>query len=98
MPEITPKQNVGAMFDSIAHRYDFLNHLLSMGFDFYWREKCVRALDITPSKTILDVATGTCDLAISAMRRKLIARCANNVRLRIRIDGVAFGRSCVMRI
>ncbi len=70
MTEDTSKRNVGAMFDSIAHRYDFLNHLLSMGLDFYWRKKCVRTLGITPAKVILDVATGTCDLAISASRRK----------------------------
>lgn len=60
------KQQVAGMFDDIAFRYDFLNRLLSAGIDQRWRKKAVRQLlDIQP-KTILDVATGTADLAIIA--------------------------------
>lgn len=62
------KQYVRSLFDSIAHRYDLLNHLLSGGIDFYWRRKAIDHLaDIKP-KRILDVATGTADFAIAALR------------------------------
>lgn len=62
------KQYVRSLFDGIAHRYDVLNHLLSGGFDFYWRSKAIDQLRDIPSKTILDVATGTADFAIATMR------------------------------
>ena len=57
------------MFDNIAHNYDFLNHSLSFGMDYYWRRKSIKQLTNNP-KTILDVATGTADFAISACRMK----------------------------
>ena len=57
------------MFDNIAKRYDFLNHTLSFGMDYYWRRKAVRCLTNNP-KTILDVATGTADFAICASKLK----------------------------
>jgi len=60
------KQYVRSMFDSIAHRYDFLNHFLSSGIDVFWRKKAVRLLAPFHPETILDVATGTADLAIQA--------------------------------
>lgn len=57
---------VERMFDSIAEKYDTLNHTLSMGIDRGWRKKGLKALkDINP-QTILDIATGTGDLAIQA--------------------------------
>jgi demethylmenaquinone methyltransferase / 2-methoxy-6-polyprenyl-1,4-benzoquinol methylase len=59
---------VRSLFDSIAHRYDLLNHLLSGGMDFYWRRRAVECLrDIRPER-ILDVATGTADFAIESLR------------------------------
>ena len=58
------KEQVAGMFDQIAFRYDFLNRFLSGGIDIYWRKKALRELvDIRP-KYVLDVATGTADLAI----------------------------------
>lgn len=54
------------MFDAIAHRYDFLNHLLSLGVDYCWRRIAVRQLCISSDSVILDCATGTCDLALAA--------------------------------
>ncbi len=61
------KEQVAAMFNSISKRYDFLNHFLSLGIDILWRKKAIRQLrDIDP-KLILDVATGTGDLAIEAL-------------------------------
>lgn len=64
---LSKKEQVAGMFDRIAGRYDFLNHFLSMGIDKGWRKKAINTLrDIAP-KQILDVATGTGDLAIAAM-------------------------------
>jgi demethylmenaquinone methyltransferase/2-methoxy-6-polyprenyl-1,4-benzoquinol methylase len=64
------KEYVRSLFNSIAFRYDLLNHLLSGGIDLYWRHQAIQSLvDIQP-KRILDVATGTADLAIAAMRLK----------------------------
>jgi len=54
------------MFDGIAARYDFLNHLLSAGIDRRWRMRAIRALALTGRETVLDVCTGTADLAIAA--------------------------------
>lgn len=63
------KQMVREMFDQIAPRYDYLNHLLSMGIDKRWRRKAIRGLrELAPSK-VLDVATGTGDLAMEAVRQ-----------------------------
>ncbi len=64
------KQYVRSLFDSIAYRYDLLNHLLSGGVDLYWRRKAVEQLDDIKPETILDVASGTADFAIAAMRLK----------------------------
>ncbi|MCB2221161.1 MAG: bifunctional demethylmenaquinone methyltransferase/2-methoxy-6-polyprenyl-1,4-benzoquinol methylase UbiE [Bacteroidetes bacterium] len=62
------KQQVRSMFNNIAHRYDFLNHFLSAGIDFHWRRKAIRLLGKKHPKSILDVATGTGDLAIEARK------------------------------
>ncbi len=60
---------VESMFDSIAWRYDFLNHFLSFGIDHLWRRKAVRIISRSfRNPHILDVATGTADLAIAAMK------------------------------
>ena len=56
------------MFDEIACRYDFLNHTLSMGIDKYWRRKGILSLKAFAPQSILDVATGTGDLALDAYR------------------------------
>lgn len=64
------KEQVATMFDSIAHRYDFLNQLLSLGIHKGWRKKSIQLLQTQQPKTILDIATGTADFAIEAMRLK----------------------------
>jgi demethylmenaquinone methyltransferase/2-methoxy-6-polyprenyl-1,4-benzoquinol methylase len=56
------------MFDQIAFRYDFLNRFLSGGIDRYWRRVAIRQLATDHPRTILDVATGTADLAIIAQK------------------------------
>jgi len=62
------KQQVKSMFNSIAFRYDFLNHFLSLGIDYSWRKKVIKFLGKLQIQTILDVATGTGDLAIAAAK------------------------------
>ena len=60
---------VESMFDSIAWRYDFLNHFLSFGTDYRWRKKAIRIIsEHVTNPEILDVATGTGDLAIASLR------------------------------
>lgn len=74
--EVKPYQNaqgskreqVEQMFDSIAHRYDFLNRFLSLGIDQIWRKKAIASLKEVKPEYILDVATGTADLAIAALK------------------------------
>lgn len=56
------------MFDNISGTYDFLNHLLSLGIDVRWRKRAIASLKIIKPKCILDVATGTGDLAIESLR------------------------------
>ena len=63
--ELGKKAQVEQMFDNISGNYDFLNHVLSMNIDKGWRKKTVKAIAGTKPKTILDVATGTGDLAIA---------------------------------
>ena len=59
------KDSVKTMFNEISGRYDFLNHLLSFGIDHWWRRKFVKVLAQKKPRLILDVATGTGDLAIA---------------------------------
>ena len=60
----TKKKQVEEMFDKIAFRYDFLNHFLSAGIDVSWRKKAIKHLKELNPKIVLDVATGTGDVAI----------------------------------
>jgi len=68
MPGIPRKVDSPEMFSKIAHRYDLLNHVLSLNIDRYWRKKLVRAADLSGSAKILDAATGTGDVAIAFAR------------------------------
>ena len=65
---LSKKDQVAGMFNNIARRYDFLNHLLSLGVDNYWRWRTIRILKKENPKLILDVATGTGALALSAVK------------------------------
>ncbi len=64
MTHAEPRAGSGAMFDHIAHRYDLLNRLMSMGIDKSWRRRTVRALELAAGARVLDLATGTGDLAV----------------------------------
>lgn len=63
------KSEVGKMFDSIAPTYDLLNRGTSLGVDTLWRAKMIKQLDGTKHRKVLDVATGTADVAIQTIKR-----------------------------
>lgn len=65
---IEKRKQVQRIFDSISHRYDLLNHLLSGGIDFYWRKKALKLSKIDKNTKLLDVACGTGDFAIAAKK------------------------------
>lgn len=64
----TKTDQVARMFDNISKRYDLLNHLLSLGIDIYWRKQAIKWLKPKQPKLILDIATGTADFAIEALK------------------------------
>ena len=66
---LTKSQQVASMFDNIAGKYDFLNHFLSIGIDVTWRKHALKELESLQPQKMLDVATGTGDLAIMAAKR-----------------------------
>jgi demethylmenaquinone methyltransferase / 2-methoxy-6-polyprenyl-1,4-benzoquinol methylase len=63
-------ERIAGMFDAIADRYDLLNHLLSAGIDRRWRTHAIRSLRLTGTERVLDLCTGTADLAIAAARAR----------------------------
>lgn len=65
---------IAGMFDAIAPRYDLLNAVLSAGLDRYWRRRAIASLGFTGAETLLDVCTGTGDVAIAAARARRGAR------------------------
>ncbi len=66
--QASKKEQVEEMFDNISKKYDFLNHFLSMGIDVLWRKKAIKMLRAYRPKVLLDVATGTGDFAIEAVK------------------------------
>ena len=66
---IEKKKEVKKIFDSIAWRYDLLNHLLSFGMDIYWRKKALKLTGFNSESILLDVACGTGDVAIEAKKQ-----------------------------
>lgn len=58
---------IARMFDAISGRYDLLNHLLSLGLDYRWRARAIGALALREGDRVLDVCTGTADLALAAV-------------------------------
>src|SRR5262249_56607186 len=58
---------IAGMFDAIAGRYDLLNHLLSAGIDRRWRKRAIRSLELRGTERVVDLCTGTADLALAAV-------------------------------
>src|SRR5690349_25159512 len=67
-PDKSPAKIAG-MFDAIAARYELRNTVLSGGLDRYWRRLAINSLQLTGRERLLDVCTGTADVAIGATRR-----------------------------
>jgi len=66
------KNKVKNIFDSIAFRYDFLNHLLSFGIDIYWRRKALKLSGLHKESILLDVACGTGDVSMEAAKQGVV--------------------------
>ncbi len=64
VPESEKAQDVKQVFDSVAKRYDLMNDLLSMGMHRLWKRAAVKCTELKPGDKVLDIASGTCDLAI----------------------------------
>ncbi len=88
------EQQVEEMFNGIAHRYDFLNRVLSFGIDKRWRKKLVKGILNENPSNVLDIATGTADLAIT------LAKKSSNVKVTgvdIAENMLSFGRVKVQK-
>jgi demethylmenaquinone methyltransferase/2-methoxy-6-polyprenyl-1,4-benzoquinol methylase len=70
-PDKAPERIAG-MFDAIAPRYDLLNHLLSAGIDRRWRRQAIESLQLTGRETLIDVCTGTADVALEARQARRV--------------------------
>lgn len=66
------KEQVEIMFDAIAPKYDFLNRILSLGIDISWRKRVIKIIKRANAKFILDIATGTGDLAIAMAKTEAV--------------------------
>ena len=90
--EESKKAQVARMFNNIAHSYDFLNHFFSLGIDVLWRKKAMRMLKThlstqqsTDEVDLMDMATGTADFALEAMRSGIP---------NLRVTGVDISQAC----
>lgn len=68
--EAARRERIREMFGSISPRYDLLNYLLSFGQDRRWRRIAIRMLDLQPGEVLVDVACGTGDVALTAVKRQ----------------------------
>lgn len=73
---LTPRNiQIRDNFDAIAPRYDLTNRVISFGIDLHWRRVAIRQLrDIPPGGVVLDLACGTCDMALEVLRQRRAAR------------------------
>lgn len=92
--EKSKKEQVAAMFDNIAHRYDFLNRFLSLNIDRIWRRKAINLLKNSQAKNILDIATGTGDFAIETVK---IIKPENVIGIDISEKMLAVGRKKILK-
>nr|WP_076386983.1 bifunctional demethylmenaquinone methyltransferase/2-methoxy-6-polyprenyl-1,4-benzoquinol methylase UbiE [Kaistella chaponensis] len=89
--EAGKKKEVEEMFDNIAPKYDLLNHVLSMKIDVLWRNTLVKWMNKDEPKEVLDVATGTADLAIAVQKEtgaKVIGLDLSQLMLNVGIDKI----------
>ena len=84
---------IAGMFDAIAPRYDLLNHLLSGGIDRRWRRQAIASLQLTGAETVVDVCTGTADVALEAHpARRVLGIDFAGAMLRLALDKVRAAR------
>jgi demethylmenaquinone methyltransferase/2-methoxy-6-polyprenyl-1,4-benzoquinol methylase len=95
VPDKSPDK-IARMFDAIARRYDLLNHLLSLGIDRRWRRRAVRELRLNRGGVVLDVCTGTADLALAALDPLVGARSVVGVDFSAAM--LRFGRDKLARL
>lgn len=81
------KAYVKDMFNTIAHRYDFLNHFLSAGIDIYWRKKAISRLEVGTQDVVLDLACGTGDFAIETAKQKRCRVFGTDIAQRMLVHG-----------
>jgi demethylmenaquinone methyltransferase/2-methoxy-6-polyprenyl-1,4-benzoquinol methylase len=86
------------MFGRIAHRYDFLNHLLSLGQDFYWWNRMARMVGAKPGMRILDVAAGTGDSTLALTKRGATAVSSDFTMSMLAMGMGKFKRRCVTNL
>lgn len=90
MPDLSKSPDrIAGMFDAIAGRYDLLNRVLSAGVDRRWRRQAIRSLRLTGRERVLDLCTGTADLAIAARTARPGAARAVGVDFSAAMLGVA---------
>ena len=87
--DLGKKEQVTKMFDTISGDYDGLNRVISFGIDIKWRKKVVKLVAENDPKTILDIATGTGDLAINLVE--------TNAKKIIGLDIAGFGKKAVFQ-
>ena len=95
-PETPSRMQAFKMFDRIAHRYDLLNRLLSMGTDVSWRKKLNRRIPKGNDLKVLDLATGTADVLISM--HKACPQVASGVGLDMSSGMLKYGREKLIRL
>jgi demethylmenaquinone methyltransferase/2-methoxy-6-polyprenyl-1,4-benzoquinol methylase len=92
IPDKAPDRIAG-MFDAIAPRYDLLNHLLSAGIDRRWRKRAIASLGLTGRETLIDVCTGTADMALEARQAgRVLGVDFASAMLRLGLDKVRAAR------
>ena len=75
------KNYVKRMFNNIAYRYDLLNRLLSGGIDIYWRKKAISELRLNTNDLVLDIASGTGDIAFEVAKRNHVSVIASDIAI-----------------
>lgn len=86
-------EKIEGMFSNIAKRYDLLNHLLSFGFDFSWRKKVAKETLRTQCNRILDVCTGTADMAIELCKAHGDSVLVNGLDFSIELMKIGFNKT-----